>query len=399
MTIWHLEPRDTLVLRDGRPMRGTKLQMKSLPLPFPSAIAGFFRTRSATDGEGRFKHAGDTEACRKLLELKVRGPWLVELTATGSVPLLPAPRDALQLEEGKLSRLGRLPPLSDGEETDLRTEESLTAEERQHLSLIGPPRAIKSKPTRNPVPLWRWSQLEAWLIDPNAFPQPVEPRKLGMSYPAVEPRTHVKINPETLTGEDGALFSVEHRRYQQYLPTAEESPFDRLSNTRRLAIAAACDASSIQPGAVPFAGERRLVRLRAATESSPALPAAVRDRVIRERRARIICVTPAAFTRGWKPTWLLEANPGLTVSLAGACVPRPEVVSGWDLVAGKPKPTRRLVPAGSVYFVRLDGDDASIGSWVDELWWRCVSDDQQARRDGFGLCVIGTDPDLSSEVR
>jgi CRISPR-associated protein Cmr3 len=85
--------------------------------------------------------------------------------------------------------------------------------------------------------------------------------------------------------------------------------------------------------------------------------------------------------------------------LQAAITPRPEVVSGWDMAQKRPKPTRRLVPAGGVYFVRLDGDEASINRWLDATWWQCVSDDEQARRDGFGLCVIGTDPELNGDAR
>ena len=52
-----------------------------------------------------------------------------------------------------------------------------------------------------------------------------------------------------------------------------------------------------------------------------------------------------------------------------------------------PKATRRLVPAGGVYFFESDGNDNSA---LAGHWLRPVSDGEQERRDGFGLAVWGT---------
>ncbi len=69
---------------------------------------------------------------------------------------------------------------------------------------------------------------------------------------------------------------------------------------------------------------------------------------------------------------------------------RAQVVSGWDFEKSSPKPTRRLMPVGSVFFLKLQGDKVSIGEWVDALWMQTISDQDVDRRDGFGLAVLGT---------
>jgi CRISPR-associated protein Cmr3 len=65
-------------------------------------------------------------------------------------------------------------------------------------------------------------------------------------------------------------------------------------------------------------------------------------------------------------------------------------VSGWDLAArggrGAPRPTRRLVPAGSVYFFeRVDGQpftrDDALRLWFS-AWGR-------GQTEGFGRLVPG----------
>jgi CRISPR-associated protein Cmr3 len=76
--------------------------------------------------------------------------------------------------------------------------------------------------------------------------------------------------------------------------------------------------------------------------------------------------------------------------LEAIAVQRPQVVSGWDLALKKPKPTRRLAPAGTVFFLSLEGTDEAIKSWISNIWMQCISDEEQASNDGFGLAVIGT---------
>ena len=83
---------------------------------------------------------------------------------------------------------------------------------------------------------------------------------------------------------------------------------------------------------------------------------------------------------------------GLRAKLVAAAVGRPVTVSGWDLIENIPKPSRRLVPAGSVYFVELQGepDLGAVRQWVGALWLQpWASQPEQDRRDGFGLILVG----------
>ncbi|WP_322512544.1 type III-B CRISPR module-associated Cmr3 family protein, partial [Chloroflexus sp.] len=105
------------------------------------------------------------------------------------------------------------------------------------------------------------------------------------------------------------------------------------------------------------------------------------------RCARVILLSPAAFADGYRPP-IAWSRGNATAKLQAAVVPRAQVISGWDLAENKPKPTRRLAPAGSVYFVSWEkGEDAV--SWLHATWMRNVSDEAQDCRDGFGLAVVG----------
>jgi CRISPR-associated protein Cmr3 len=117
----------------------------------------------------------------------------------------------------------------------------------------------------------------------------------------------------------------------------------------------------------------------------------------KQRACRIVLLTPAYFNAGYKPTpasLVFDLHP----ELVAAAVPHAQVVSGWDMLrdngtgtVGAPKPTRRLAPAGAVYFVRFDDKDdpQAIEEWARALWMRCISDDEQSRNDGFGLVALG----------
>ena len=111
----------------------------------------------------------------------------------------------------------------------------------------------------------------------------------------------------------------------------------------------------------------------------------------------MILASPAIFAQGWKPGWLdhdLTGQPpgspdNTKVRLVAACVGRWQAISGWSLEKGTagPKAVRRAVPARSVYcFEILEGDIAAI---AEKLWLHPVSDNEQDRRDGFGLALWG----------
>jgi CRISPR-associated protein Cmr3 len=107
-----------------------------------------------------------------------------------------------------------------------------------------------------------------------------------------------------------------------------------------------------------------------------------------------VLLTPAHFTNGYRPVWLRTLQPGVAGDLLGAAINRAQVVSGWDFDRtkskdGQPKATKRLAPAGSVYFLQITGDESSVKTWCEKVWLKCVSDEPQDRCDGFGLAVLG----------
>jgi CRISPR-associated protein Cmr3 len=426
MSLWLIEPRDPLIARDGKPASSGRF--RTLGFPFPSTLAGAVRTRLGSgDGAFSLETAAELDALRAI---PVAGPLLAELGPGDEVGgwLAPAPRDVHILAgQGRAATLLPLLPRTLPGTCDSLGERGLLPLAFDPAPLgphpPGPPLPSPSQPPgeggiaeeskllwTKPVPapaFWSWDRLEAWLTAP-AVCQLDDLGALGLPDLLVERRSHLAIQPggpPQRVGIDGMLFETAGLRF---LHADEEGPREECLAPRRLALSVRCAGGTVagrplalQEQLAPLGGERRLARWRRSATGWPSLPAAIRDAIVAAGRARLMLLTPAFFKDGALPAWSGVPWPGLetvTATVRAACVPRPQVVSGWDLAAdnrpgrakGRAKPTRRLAASGSVYFLELHGSPADLGRWCDSVWLATVSDDEPSRRDGFGLAVLGT---------
>ncbi len=226
----------------------------------------------------------------------------------------------------------------------------------------------------------------------------IAPHELGVAGLPREYRTHVKINPDTSTAEESMLFETEGLVFL-HNPSEEK----KLSAARELGLLARVEAEGLPLDALtgfhPLGGERRLAAwvLGSKEIAIPKPPERLIQTIQRTKRARLILATPAHLDSN--PPYLPPMEPShvftladLRVKLVAAAVGRPVTVSGWDLLEESPKPSRRLVPAGSVYFIELQGDPGmeAIKEWVEALWLRPLPlQPQEDQHDGFGLTVLG----------
>src|SRR5438270_9807382 len=174
MTVWIVEPRDPLIVRDGHPFGPDPgARASSLPFPFPSTTAGGVRTRAALDDNGFFKFTDDQEQLNHLKQFRVRGPLLVQLTADGrdiasNQWLVPAPRDTL---------LFPAEPTAAGEPNALvqqlvpleLSEEAQTDFDQNRLMLVGQSTYDERKPLSEVPRYWYWETFQTWLRDPSSL--------------------------------------------------------------------------------------------------------------------------------------------------------------------------------------------------------------------------------------
>ena len=373
MSLWLIVPRDPLIFRDGKPFTATPGERSnSLGFPFPSTLAGAVRTLVGPD----HKNGYDQNRVETLKAISMRGPALVELTADGQISnwFFPAPADALLVEDRASQQVKRyaLAPikLPDGAVTDM-----------EGLALVGTASHVKDKPYKRAPHYWDQKTMEAWLDE--AKGGVVEPKTMGLSELTRETRTHDSIDPATQSSREGALFQTSGMEFVR----TELNTEDRLKEAYSLALALETDAD-LKGGTDFLGGERRVVRWQKTQSALPKCPEAVKQKIMERKHCRLILATPAHFEKGFLPTRLKK---DFNVKVTAAALSRYQTISGWDYAkagGGEPKPTRRLVPAGSVYFLDLSGV-ADIEAFVNAVWLQAISDDDQSRCDGFGLALLG----------
>lgn len=381
-TILELHPLAPLLLRDGRPFGsgGEETRAQSLPVPLPHTLAGFVRTQLG--GRQGWNWRDDAALHRHLQEL--HGVPVYAALQRDEMFMFPTPLNAVVDKSGRIYRsLPRevvngstdapdgLLPLQFDEETDnnFKPESGYT--------------------------YWPKDAIESWLL--GKMPAPLE----KVHGPIVDERTHLAMDSEKGIGDDGKLFSVTYRSFEDF----DGGQYHRWNLRLKTDVTAQLDPIG------HLGGERRPVALtnRGNRKQWPNLGEfeAVKAELLRPDRKKIffLLTTPALFSEGWKPAWLgLNADaatqhdgnslpagikPLMTggVRLVGAAVGRKVPISGWNLREGKPKPVRWAVPAGSVYFLEVAGDfdrEAWLNSWMKPL-----SDEQNDQRDGFGLALWG----------
>lgn len=379
--------RDPIVARDGRPFGADQgYRMRSLDWPLPSVVAGSLRTLLGREaGRGDFT----PETAADLLTTAVAGV----LPMHDGTLYLPAPADCVVHE-----RMGPLRATPHAIDADCGCDLPNPA-----LQPVMLPASVEDfKPKAAPA-WWPMDEYAKWLAgDDIAFDSRF------LLSPDVEYRTHVQLVRESGSAEEGKLFTtaalpLTHLRRHG---VAEDSGgIDKKFAEIRLA--SKVYAEGWRHEAVgrldtlhPLGGERRLVHWKSSSSSSLwDCPSNVRIKLNAETKVRMTLATPAIFAGGWRPGWLLKENlegspprSSVRLRLVGVCIQRWRAVSGWSYqpVGEKKKPgpkaIRRMVPAGGVYFFEVV---SGSGDELANRWLEPVSDDEQDRRDGFGLATWG----------
>jgi len=377
MSVWLIQPRDPLIFRDGKPFNATPgARAQSLPFPYPSTLAGGVRTRVGRDASGKF----DSQQIDYLLHRSIRGPLLVALDENRKLVewYFPAPADSLIVEVDDKSQGQRYWALP----VDLPAGAATNLEQGLPVS-VNP--VVKQKPHVKAPRFWNWEIMQAWLEHPGTNAALVDLSKIGIAGLTPESRVHVRIDAETGTASERFLFQTSGLEFST---TRQDGNQKALSKFQQYALAVETDAD-LAPGVDFLGGERRVVHWTHSNETLPACPDEIRKAIASQKHCRLLLTTPAIFAQGYLPKWVCQNTPGLKVAIVAAAVPRYRAVSGWDAQKGTQKASRRMAPAGSVYFLSLEGDEPAIQQFIDSVWMNTVSDDEQDRRDGFGLALLG----------
>lgn len=374
--------RDPIVARDGRPFdAGGKIRV--LPWVLPSVVAGSFRTLLGKKIDPSFK--GDLPD--QLNQVSVHGFFPL----FGGQIYLPKPGDCIAKENhaNSLELLAVTPQKMESEQgCDLPSGNllpvMLTREQSQDDFKPGP------------LPEW-WplSAIDNWLTN-----QPVVLNESFLNKPEVDQRTHLTVNEDLGTAEEGLIFNTASLSLESLKSYGTNTESVTVTYPLKIKTEKLHDHCRNLNEKHPLGGERRLANWKTSEDQSRlwSCPSAVASKLkTNPENIRMLLTTPAIFKDGWKPEWLRGHSDGsiqgtppgtnLILKLVGATISRWKAVSGWSLAHPiGPKPTRRMVPAGGVYFFnRIDGDPTSLST----NWLQSVSDEEQDQRDGFGLAAWG----------
>lgn len=376
--------RDPIVSGDGRPFgAGQGNRMRSLEWPLPSVLAGSLRTTVGKAAHREFSR----QTAEDLLQLELAGPF----PYADRQLYFPAPEDCIvHPQRGPL----RAAPQSDVQGGCDWPERGLRPVALTHAEAVH-----EFKPAETPR-WWPQPSLAAWLAGEEVT---FDGRFLRAAE--IEDRTHVSLDSRTGVPREGQLFTTSAlaltalRRYHAFAAKSLSHEVAAITLAARVRGGTWCgEAAGTLNTFHPLGGERRLVHWKASPDTDAwSCPRKIRDALAQARRVRMVLATPAVFRDGWKPAWLdhelVGTPPGTEVALrlAAVSIRRWRAVSGWSLASlpGQPrgpKPVRRMVPAGGVYFFEI-----AQGNALDlaDRWLEAVSDGEQDRRDGFGLTTWG----------
>ena len=325
---WRVWPRDPLVFGDGSRAPALVSRDPSV-LPPQGATAGFARACFWPE------RGGDATTA-------AQGLWL------------PSPADARVGKDAggvqALTRPARPAALGVGEGTYLGKNAPAAL-----LPAALDPGAITGKPREPANRLWTLDEHVAWSLGeaiPEAQILAREDRANHLVH--LEARVHVGLDDDTGTATPEALFTTSGMRLASH----------------------ACVALDITGPGTPASGWRAGLggRSRPASidHTDPLWPdfTTVRDRYADALSAmrgpvllRVHLTTPGSFGGCVPPL----VGPLARFTLVAACVPEVDTTSGWDLVNRRPRAVRRLVPAGSVYWLRPPAG-AKLIDVCGELW-------------------------------
>jgi CRISPR-associated protein Cmr3 len=384
-----LLPRDGVSSKDGRGWYTSEVgRGHAHPWPPPTTVRGALRAAWGHHLMAGMDRPLRPEEWERRSQGLVLHRWLALRRPLGERfqrqhRMWPRPADAALLMRGDHPHVERLEPRATPEGVA-----TLGADEDEAREALWHPRTPRGKPLPSPL-FWTERDMEAWLLGETLPFHPVED-------PARRLDVHLAIESTTQTAQPSMLHALEVVEMLGWeSPRSPGQTLRPLEWGLGLECALPEAASGFPDGQIGLGSRRKLAdveQLLPALFLPPSrLPAATPG-------LRLILATPAQFQRGWLPDGFARETgapryvgrlPGVEaeVVLRAALVPRPLDVSAWDTVRQAPRPTRRWVPAGAVYFFqKCDRSDFSPRE-IQALW---LAPWGGGREEALGLVLPGS---------
>ena len=382
--ILFLQPNDTFFFRDGRPFtRGVQSEGYPIFPPLPPTILGALRTAYIAEcsnlssfyaGEEKIAKMIGTSDPDSLGSIQLKGFFLADKQ---SAIYFPIPLDLIVKKNEKedvLYMLACYPEIPDF---------ISNAPLKHHLKWNGAENVESETGGK-----LTYVYLREYLLN----------RRKNFGYRSQEdfvceePKIGIQRNRKTLASEEGMLYRINMSRFKS-------RPLGR--SQLGFVVDYQCNEKLPKKGLLKLGGEGKSFTYEQSCCNPDPFPTKEDRAVLKEAircsgAFKLYFATPAIFNSGWLPKWVdkktyqaqypASGPDSLSFELITAAVGKPISIGGWDMKKNIPKPTRRAVPAGSVYYFKVI-DSNSVDAIVNTFHYENISDYQA--KEGFGLCFVG----------
>lgn len=371
-----IEPLDVLYLRGNRLFGGAGAYSTAQMPPWPSIAAGAIRSRMLADSGIDFAAfgTGDSSALTRELAESLGTPahpgtfrlsWFGLARKNGDriETFLPLPADIVVTDD----RVNTLHP------------QALHPALRSSFTLPAPPLLYSPKQTKSKSGYWlNQAGIEAWLHGHTI--NQGEHLNCDSALWRTEHRLGIALDSDTRSAAEGMLYTS-----------------DTVAVNKGIGCLIGIDgADGLVPdsGLLRFGGDGRAACIHTAL---PSVPEPDWQRIVGEKRLRVVLTTPGIFDEGWQlPGTVVQGGSflwhgqGFRTRLVSAAVSRAETISGWDLALRRPKPALKVAPSGSVYWLdEFEGDIQALRNLQnDGLWPLIRTPDRSRQAEGFNRILI-----------
>jgi CRISPR-associated protein Cmr3 len=377
-----IEPLDTLFFRDGRPFDAEDYGKTMLPTP--QTVAGMIRTwlmKKEGMKPSELHGLRDGSHPKKwIAHIAFRGPWLAKVSKDNALEVedifVPIPASIYQIGKEEDSPLVRLNPLNP--DISFPGWDSPLPGAPMRPLFIG-----KTKEALQPVDgFLNNAGLIAYLKGdhPDVNKHKIKQKCLF----DFEERTGIAISPETLTTEEGLIYSANHLRLKDHIVFYAEIGWETEQESGWPDIQELISPKGV---VLPFGGEGRRVLVRIASKPYEW------PKVEADGRFLTLLISPAINNPRGEVSDRLPWQPPECGALVAAAVPKPIAISGWDLTGDsennwqpRPRPVRFAVPAGTVYFWER-GKNSNLEKQFSPMMQ--LAEKPQDRAAGWGIALKG----------
>jgi CRISPR-associated protein Cmr3 len=353
MMFFRIIPLDTLFFRAGKPFTaGEDTYAEIVFPPYPSVLYGAIRSFAiAQRGKLSALYNGgypDIGTDKTKGTLSIKGPFVVK----EGIICLPAPLDSVKTEDG------------------LRSLE-LSKDNAISVSDYPMPYILKYREDKKVEPP------DGLFIDAISFKDYLKGKRKRFNpvkdIYMIEPK--ISIKRERRTTEEGFLCRI---------------PFIRMETDTSLV----CEINGISElaneGILKLGGEGKGARFEEIIDD-PLKSIKELKLDFSNKLFKLYLATPAIFNKGWLPHWIDEDTlegefGGIKLKLLTAAIGKPVPIGGWDMANNRPKPMRKAVPAGSVYYFEVV-QNVSSEKLKECFHLKSISDLNP--EEGFGVSILG----------